>query len=273
MNSRHLSNWLRVSFKHTYCSAVLIGILAGFFSNGTLAQHERWYQVELIVFARQIDNSQEYWPTNIQLSYPINWVALKKPGESSADGSPPVDSSRQPFSILPDSDKKLLNHANALKRNSRYRVLFHNSWRQFIGKQTKAPAILISGGGTYDGYHELEGSITLSVAQYLKLETNLWLSQFEINRGQAPGEWPQIPKMPNTVGEETSEMEDPNLLPSEQWPNQSGLEDQESALSDINRTHLTQRIALMKQERRMRSREIHYIDHPLFGLIIQITPY
>lgn len=29
----------------------------------------------------------------------------------------------------------------------------------------------------------------------------------------------------------------------------------------------------MKQSRRMRSREIHYLDHPLFGMAILVTPY
>lgn len=29
----------------------------------------------------------------------------------------------------------------------------------------------------------------------------------------------------------------------------------------------------MKQSRRMRSRELHYLDHPLFGMAIMVTPY
>ena len=29
----------------------------------------------------------------------------------------------------------------------------------------------------------------------------------------------------------------------------------------------------MQQSRRLRSKEVHYIDHPLFGLIVLITPY
>ncbi|MEX1056757.1 MAG: CsiV family protein, partial [Natronospirillum sp.] len=31
--------------------------------------------------------------------------------------------------------------------------------------------------------------------------------------------------------------------------------------------------ALFKENRRMRSNELHYIDHPRLGLIIQFTPY
>ena len=29
----------------------------------------------------------------------------------------------------------------------------------------------------------------------------------------------------------------------------------------------------MQQSRRMRSGELHYLDHPVFGLAIKVTPY
>ena len=29
----------------------------------------------------------------------------------------------------------------------------------------------------------------------------------------------------------------------------------------------------LTQSRRMRSRELHYLDHPMFGVIVQVTPY
>ncbi|HEY9032743.1 MAG TPA: CsiV family protein, partial [Pseudomonadales bacterium] len=32
-------------------------------------------------------------------------------------------------------------------------------------------------------------------------------------------------------------------------------------------------VAVMRQQRRLRSREIHYIDHPLFGLVVEIRPF
>ena len=34
-----------------------------------------------------------------------------------------------------------------------------------------------------------------------------------------------------------------------------------------------ERTVVLRQHRRMRSNELHYIDHPLFGLLVRITPY
>jgi hypothetical protein len=36
---------------------------------------------------------------------------------------------------------------------------------------------------------------------------------------------------------------------------------------------LKYRVFRLQQSRRMRSSEIHYLDHPLFGVIAQVTPY
>lgn len=37
-------------------------------------------------------------------------------------------------------------------------------------------------------------------------------------------------------------------------------------------SYLVKRTVVMRQHRRMRSGELHFIDHPLFGILIQITP-
>jgi hypothetical protein len=37
--------------------------------------------------------------------------------------------------------------------------------------------------------------------------------------------------------------------------------------------YIPRQIVLMQQERDMRSNEIHYLDHPLLGIIIKIVPY
>lgn len=286
MINENTNNRFFIAFK-TLRQLALIGVvtMAGLSPwSQAQANNQRWYQVEMVIFARQNPDSQEHWPTNIKLSYPLNWVELKSldsasqtnTTDTSAAPQPSVDLLRDPFYLLPNSDKKLRNHAAALQRDPRYRILAHHAWRQFIGDQKRAPAILIKGGDAFGNHRELEGSISLSVAQYLQLRTNLWFSEFEINYGQAPGEWPQLPQSPNQQraeilaadrAESASEMSD-----FDQWSSLNTVTT-EATLSNLSEPYLTKRIVLMEQERRMRSSEIHYLDHPLFGLIIQITPY
>ncbi|HWV14213.1 MAG TPA: CsiV family protein [Cellvibrio sp.] len=198
--------------------------------------HERWYQVEMIVFARSENPAQqESWPHNIQLSYPADVTALK-PAETGDNSG---------FSLLKTSERQLNPQVSSIAKSGSYSLLFHQAWRQLISAQTSS--ILINGGKIFNNHYELEGSIDLSVAQYLKLQTNLWLTQFTpVNSVNDLGaNWPELPPLPHT-----------DITPADQAPD-----------------YLVKRIVKLKQERSIRSQEIHYIDHPLLGIIIKIVPY
>lgn len=289
MINSNITNRFAIASRRLRQIALVSLALIATFSPWSQAQsnNQRWYQVELVIFARENPDTQEHWPANIKLGYPLNWVELKNPADagnpndSTQDNSTAVTASpdllRDPFYLLPDSDKKLRNHAAALQRDSRYRVLAHHAWRQFIGSQTRAPGILIKGGKAFGNHYELEGSITLSVAQYLQLQTNLWFSEFEINYGQAPGEWPQLPQSPSQLRAEILKAERTEFTQDktpgfDQWPS-FNAPTTETTLANLSEPFLTKRVVLMDQERRMRSNEMHYLDHPLFGLIVHISPY
>lgn len=211
----------------------------------TSENNERWYQVEVIVFSRSESASQqEVWPKNIQLSYPANTIALKP-----AEASDPTG-----FTQLKTSDRQLNAQAATLARSGSYTLLFHQAWRQMItGQKT---SILISGGKLFSGHHELEGSIDLNVAQYLQLETNLWLTQFVSAQMASASDsgWPLLPEIP------ADELRDGEMSISD-------------SSSDQPADYLSKRTVKLHQERSMRSGEVHYIDHPLLGMIIKIVPY
>ncbi|RYY02039.1 MAG: hypothetical protein EOO53_15030 [Gammaproteobacteria bacterium] len=193
--------------------------------------HERLYQVELIVFARNESNPQENWPSDIKLIYPENLLSVK------ADGNSP-----EGFSLLPANERLLNPQAATLARSGSYTLLYHQAWRQMIyGRKAN---IAISGGKTFNGHQELEGSISLSVAQYLKVQTNLWLTQFAPAGTNITDTWPELPNIPNT---DISE-------------------------ADKSQGYLIKRIVKLSEVRTMRSSEVHYIDHPLLGVIVKIIP-
>lgn len=271
----------------------ILGIAAAFASalvmQSTQAQtrtHEGWYQVEMIVVARKDDAGQEHWPSNIKLRYPGDWVELKDPaaGVSSADGNAPsasstVDLTKEAFYLLPASERQLNAQAQKLQRSARFEVLFHNAWRQIITNKKSSKAIIINGGQTFGQHQALEGSIRLSVATYLELQTNLWLAQFDVNVGQEITQpWPEIPVRPNlTTGvmsnlslDSDVELEQALANENTQWSNGSF---DANAVAPESDNFVTRQIILLQQERDMRSNEVHYIDHPAFNVIIQVTPY
>lgn len=273
----------------------LIGVTALLAAVSTLAQapksnHEGWYQVELIVFARKDDAGQEHWPHNIKLRYPGDWVELKDPTitATNSDGNsnpsvPVIDVTKEAFYLLPATDRQLNAQAKKLENNSRFELLFHQAWRQVIASKKNSKAILINGGQQFGQHQALEGSIRLSVATYLEIQTNLWYSQFDVNVGQeVTRQWPEIPLRPNYTNVNTSglsldsnlELEQALATENQQW--KGGNFDPDSnntATENAAPEYVTRQIILLQQERDMRSSEVHYLDHPVLAAIIQITPY
>lgn len=262
---------------------------------------ERWYQVELIAFKRQLQNQQEQWPTSIKLTYPHNWVELKNPDElenpdelkspeslvaEPASGfaiTTPDNAATVPqpsaFILLPASDRNLARHAASLRRDSRFEVIFHETWRQPVGAAKNAPAVLIRGGADYGQHAELEGSITVSLAQLLQVKTRLWLTRFAPNHEQFSGDWPALPVAPNYLQAqaEAAQFEGAEQLLSDspEQPAQSAAAPtaETDLLASLGDAFVPVRIVTLEEERKMRNKELHYFDHPLFGLIMQITPY
>lgn len=219
--------------------------------------HEGWYQVEMIVFTRKDEAGQEHWPRNIKLRYPGNWVELKNPDSG-------IDFNKDQFYVLPATERTLNSQAQKIQRSGRNEVLFHNAWRQIITNKNNAKAIIITGGQSLGKHQSLAGSIRLSVATYLELQTNLWYAEFENNIGQDINQqWPEIPMPPNK-----SEMELEQALANDR-AQQIGTNGSTASGNNF----VTRNIILLQQERDMRSSEIHYIDHPVVGIIIQIKPY
>lgn len=268
--------------------AAFAGVLLAQFTQAQPNTHEGWYQVEMIVVARKDDAGQEHWPSNIKLRYPGDWVELKNSnageinaGSDSSTAAAPssIDLTKEAFYLLPANERQLNAQAQKLQRNPRFEVLFHNAWRQVITNKKASKAIIISGGQTFGQHHALEGSIRLSVATYLELQTNLWFSQFDVNVGQEITQpWPEIPLRPNYTTASTSnlsldsELELDKVLANEnaQWSNGNFDANTEAAET---KNFVTRKIILLQQERDMRSSEVHYIDHPALNVIIKVTPY
>ncbi len=177
-----------------------------------------------------------------------------------------------PFILLDDSHKSLLDTAKRLQRK-RQRVLFHSSWRQpFIQNDPEIPAsIVIRGGQRYDDHHELEGSVALKLSRYLHLHTNLWFTRFTYNSGDNESLWPELPTPPDQLTlDENSLFANGKSTTSTDGFN---LKLDAPGTDNLDQVFVADEIVLVKQSRRMRSKEIHYLDHPRIGLLIVLTPY
>jgi hypothetical protein len=173
--------------------------------------------------------------------------------------------------LLPSEELSLANEARRLSRSNQHRVLFHGAWLQPLEENRDQPSILISGGERFDEHHELEGSVNLYRRTYLHIETDLWLSRFATNFGQQNRPWPSLPWPPNRPPEPSFlyRIDDGGTGLWHQF-NQNQDKDLSAILAQ---PYVVDNLVLMQQGRRMRSSELHYIDHPKMGLLIKITPY
>ena len=136
---------------------------------------------------------------------------------------------------LPKADFELTSYYDRLAKSTRYKNLMHIGWRQNDDPRDKMPKISLNSGKKVSGNKsELEGYLRLYVDHYLFVETDILLNQ-------SVSEAVEIPYDPRTN-------------------NTAQQTEYKSFLKGFS----------FKQKRRMHSNEIHYLDNPLLGMIIQV---
>jgi len=282
-----------VTNTYTIKNRWLVGLLMAIFcAMATAADNEdedggRWYQVELILFAH--NNPQaldaEQWPEIIGVDLPLEeLVALQLPQvealetedgvvgemvmEPSPTDTPAGDAPQAPvaFQLLDESEWQLQKTAQRLRRSSRFEPLLHVAWRQpTYGRARARPVLLyddmtkpliVKGrpqfqADTHAGppNPKLIGTVKLSVARYLHLATDL------------------IYRLPVTQ-QAAIPVADFDLWYDRPYPTLYEPQGPAYRLEEWQAV----RGFRMRESRRMRSRVLHYLDHPLFGLVVLITP-
>jgi Protein of unknown function (DUF2803). len=206
-----------------------------------------------------------------------------------------------PFELLEQHAYILENIAYPLQAENGLSILFHQSWRQPINAEESAPAIVINGGEQFGEHHELEGTVTFSRSRYLHIKSDLWLTQFTANYGQESEHWPELPSIPKRITTDpldiTLTLDAPTGIAP---PNITGgliggmsntdfsldlnagtILDSDSRMTALlndfsnltDQPFLVQKIATFNQKRRMRSGELHLIDHPKLGVLVVVQPF
>ncbi|PKM45282.1 MAG: hypothetical protein CVV05_07915 [Gammaproteobacteria bacterium HGW-Gammaproteobacteria-1] len=215
-----------------------------------LSAADTWYEVELIVVAqRNPDAGSEIWPAHQPLPAGMD-TALPVPLAGQASTDPRL-------APLPPENYRLLAEAERIATDANYELLLHTGWRQAgLAREQSIPLRLyavttdvaaatedtvvdsVAPAGDVQAATEnvrprLDGTLRLILARYLHLETDL---QYRAAGDATP-------------------------------PADNGF----FSLSDA--APAEQPVYRMNESRRMRSREVHYLDHPMFGVIALVTPY
>ena len=189
-------------------------------------------------------------------------------------------------------------HNQRLRRSSEHRLLYHAVWRQPVHNRVQAEAVLISGGDRYGQHHELEGSVMLSFnVNRIDVDTRLWVATFRQDR-QAR-QMSQFDNNRRSIRADLAEREAQALLGLPDLREQGGMADtaafslpavpitsatsisgsSSSSAQGRNERHSladayrVTELGYMEQRRSMVSNQLHYLDHPDFGILIELRPY
>ncbi|MEQ9005302.1 MAG: CsiV family protein [Pseudomonadales bacterium] len=148
---------------------------------------------------------------------------------------------------LPADTLTLGAHAARRARRGGYQVLLHGRWLQPVPPREAPVAMLVQTGPRYGDAYALEGSIGVTLGRFLHFRAEL--AYREPLMGRAPIDQALAPA---TDGSDAARAEPLRALtPGELVPDG---------------------YLLLQESRRMRSGELHYLDHPKLGILVRIEP-
>jgi hypothetical protein len=167
---------------------------------------------------------------------------------------------RNGIAAISAENYKLAESAAHLRYSKDFKLLAHFGWTQRSLSKRQALPIKITSNQFSDSLTP-SGEIKLYVSRFLHMQVDLEASRCEYSSGQ------------NVTQESVSQEKNNDAALDKQLEN--GTSQLEAQNTDVMRDNnsCTNQVYLFKQNRKMRSRELHYIDNPVFGLLVYVTPF
>ena len=247
-----------------------------------------WYEIEIILFEYNTKEGggKEVWSEQTITPDLVDTIELAPPGTPTVDG----EISETAFQQLAPSQLQLSAIIKQLRRSSAYTPLLHLGWRQPGFGRDLAPAVLIypypeqpaskEGNPTgaaeeadqtvkalpaiasneWQGKSHIFGYIRLFLSRYLHIDSDLVLSK--------PVEAVPHQLILNDISALIHNEDEENYFNSPYqllMPPKTPL--RQAASLDENYYFR------IDENRRLRKQELHYFDHPRFGMLIMVRDY
>ena len=250
------SNWTLDNFLK---KAAFFSLFVLFFSSYSVADADKaadkpdWYQLDLIVFRNDaaIETMTEQWPatqfrrphpdaTTLQ---PVSSIVITHPFSEIPIimGAPEQDIvyrdlERDPFVILPESVQHLNEENQALIQSPDYTVLTKLAWRLPVVPEQQGTPVLITSPKDDNATFSLSGTVSMSTHRFLHIDVDLWYNELK-------------PEALSTF-----------LLKSDQAALRSQMK-------------VAKNFQLKEKKRIQNTSEIQYLDTPVIGVLVKVTPY
>ncbi len=212
-------------------------------------EEPRWYQVEVIIFSQNSPDyhQSEIWPLDFKLpnlEKSRELIKYKKPATSQLPAA---------FSLAAPKSLQLRDTASRIKRAKDVELMLHLAWVQPGLDEKQAVPVHIYEGmfSAQEGeLPKLDGTLRLTLSRYLHLESDL------IWREPLP---PGMPVAQSLTSGTTSQL--------------ASATAEELLETTAKTAGPNYQVFRMQQSSRMRSSELHYQDHPVFGIIAVVNRY
>ncbi len=236
----------RMRFLVTLVAAIAVVLPAA--SGAQNRDEMTWYTVEVIVFERasEIGRNAEFWPVEptrpdladaVELS--VKGLALEELAAKSPTGAKSVLTPvPRAFQLLPPKEHRLTGAWNRLTKSRAYRPLLHVAWIQPGFSSEEARLVHLRNKNAARGAINVARDPSKAV-----LDGTLRVHRARYLHVQA--DLLYYRPLDTNIDATISLADDPYAAP---------------------------RLFRLTESRRMRSRELHYLDHPLFGALVKIWP-
>jgi len=235
---------------------LIFGSMLLFFAAALKAEEIRYYDIELIIFESTdpIARHSEVQKNNLNREVPAEFVELGKPypGPLPKEFDPKLT-----FKQLGSKTYQLNNDEKLLKESKNYNILLHTAWRQPGMNESIALPVHLHQEYVYRTANTQQTSESTSAMFGLSqpaTETQ--------TRGILDGYIRII--LSRYLHAEVDLSYIVGIKP------QQDIIVSEDKIDPVESEPLFFRL---KQSRKMRSKEVHYLDHPVLGVIITATPY
>ena len=236
-----------------------------------LADAPRWYQYEVIIFKYTSNTytETETWPDKPGLPDYTNALALL------TDNPEDTPAPSRDFVLLKPDQLILKKEVQAIKRSSRRKLLLHTGWIQSMYSKDKALPVSFKMGKEYT-ILITEPSTSLTVTPDQPASENQPVQPAETS--PEPDDADQDSQAPSMIPLNVAELEGTITISIGRYLHVwtdflfRRPDDNPTTLDNAPGT-VTLKKFRYKDHRRMRSRELHYIDSPSFGILIYALPY
>lgn len=248
-------------------------------------EQDRWFQVDMVVFVNKDSmNGPEKWPAISPHTIPVNAITLRNPD---AISSPPgitdllklhkpgqqkslPDLERESFISLPRESHTLLKQGNTLETAKGYRVINRSAWIMPLQDDSTTKPIQIYNYSNTGKPSLLEGSVQISSSRYLHADVNLWYS--ELSREALSHQLLNEVSDDAPDADQDSATTEPN---SSATPSKPVIRLDLHLVTDSSGTpmKITRNFQLRESRRIRNTQQIQYLDSPVLGVLIKLTPY